>query len=312
LRIGYAAPQLSAGVVVFAAGMAFALPPDPQLNMWVGPANNCYNYGINQKDNDFKQPGNDNYGLPANPTAAQVGAAVLQGAKNDGLVNINWQPGQPIPAPPQGFNLVALGSVGGARPDYHWWRLNGDGTWSHKRGQTPAKTTYTDGQGMEQTLTDPRDGNQRDGYTLVGFMGTPKGPVGQQQQGLSVPPSAERVWDLVHSGFEDQHWDFFQLSALASHLPTGSPIPDPHWAGQMAGQSLGYGMMASSAAQGVGFPVYMRVYQGVVAEYSDLDGTSIHYYVDNNGMGSAVPTPGAAAVLALGGLIGARRRRKAE
>jgi hypothetical protein len=271
--------------------------------------NNCYNYGINQRDNDFKQPGNDNYNLPANPTSGQVGAAVQQGAVNDGLVNIAWQPGQPIPAPPQGFNLVALGAVGGARPDYHWWRLNGDGSWSHKRGQTPAKTTYTDGMGAEQPFNDPRDPAQRDGYDIIGFMGTPKLPVGQVQPGLFVPANAERVWDLVHSGFEDFHGDFFDLAALATHLPTGSPIADPQWGGVTFGESMGFGMLASGEAQAMGIPVYMRVFEGVVGVYSDLNGSNITYYVDNNGLASAVPAPGAAMVLALGGLVSVRRRR---
>lgn len=308
-RFGLLAGWSACVALVAAAGTAFALPPNPQLPQWAGPQNNCYNYGINQRDNDFKQPGNDNYTLPNNPSSAQVGAQVLKGAKNDGLVNIDWTPGDPIPAPPDGYNLVALGATGTNDWDYHWWRLNGDGTWSHKRGQTPAKTTYTDAQGQEQTFDDPRDADQRDGYDLIGFMGTPKTPVGELQDGLDVLPNSMRVWDLRHSGPEDFYGDFFNLSELLSHMPTGSAIPDPLWGGVDAGESMGFGFCASSLAQAMGFPVYMRVFEGVVGVYSDLNGNNITYYIDNNGLARAVPAPGAAMLLALGGVVASRRRR---
>jgi hypothetical protein len=297
------------GAITHFAGAAFALPPDPQLDQWKGPKNNDYNYSIDQRDDDFKQPGNDNYNLPDNPTSAQVGTAVKQGCKNDGLVNIDWQPGQAIPRPPDGYNLIALMTKGGEQWDYHTWRLNGDGSWSQKAGQTPAKATYTDGEGREQTMTDPREAAQRAGYDLIGFMGTPKAQVGQVQEGLFCPPAAERVWELIYSGREDQHWDFYNLSSLYAHLPTSQEIPDPHWPGVMAGQSMGFGMLASTEAQAMGFPVYMREFEGVVAEYSDIEGSVIRYYPDNNGLGSAVPSPGAASLLGIAGLIADRRRR---
>jgi hypothetical protein len=309
-----AGPDMRAGLsaaaaLLVGAGAALALPPDPQLDRWRGPLNNDYNYSINQRDNDFKQPGGGHYDLPPVPTSAQVGAKVKQGCRDDGLVNIDWAPGQAIPLPPEGYNLVALMAKGGEEWDYNTWRLNGDGTWSQKIGQTPAQTTYADAQGRDQTMTDPREAAQRGGFDLVGFMGTPKAPVGDFQEPLFCPPGAERVWLLVHAGLEDDHADFFNLAELATHLPTGPEVPDPHWGGVMAGESMGLGMVASSEARGMGFAVYMRVFEGVVAEYGDLQGDVIRYYEDNHGLGAAVPGPGGAALFGLAAACAARRRR---
>jgi hypothetical protein len=310
--VGASSSALVRGVACAAllafVGTAAALPPNPQLNMWRGPLNNCYNYGVNQKDNDFKQPGLDHYGLPDAPTTQQVADAVLAGAKFDGLRNIAWTPGDPIPTPPDGYNLVALGAEGGADWDYHWWRLNGDGTWSHKRGKNDAKTTYTDGLGREQTLTDPREAGQRDGYDLVGFMATPKIGIPTLWDGLHPTPGSERVYALVHSGRDDFSEDFFNISELLTRLPTGSPIADPQWADGPYGTLMGYGLLASDEALAMGMPEYMRVYQGVIELYNS-DG--VHFYVDNNGLALAVPGPGAGLLAVLGAGAAARRRRSA-
>lgn len=306
-------------------GHATGLPPNPDLDNWRGPRNNCYNYAINQKDNDFKQPGGlpwPGAGGPAVLTVMQWCDKVMGRAAGDGLVNIAWQPGQPIPAPPQGFNLVAFGAVAGTKGrddntdgDYHWWRLNGDGSWSHKRGQQAAKTTYTDANRMEQPLTDPRDPAQTDGYTLCGFMGVPKNPrpANHIDPGLQAPSSGVRVWDLRYSGFEDYSRDFvgFDATLLMSHLPTISPaneVPNPNWVDGIFRDDRGFSFLPGSGI--TGFPAYMQCFNGVVAVYSDLDGTEIRYYNDNNGLCDFVPAPGSVMAFGLAAGLFAVRRRK--
>lgn len=291
--------------ILLTYGRAVALPPNPDLDNWKGPENNCYNYAINKKDNDFKQPG----GLPwpgaggaANLTNAQWCDKVRGRAIGDGLVAVAWNPGQPIPTPPAGYNLVALGSKPGTKGrnrrtdgDYHWWRLNGDGTWSHKRGQTAAKTTYTDANNMQQQITDPRNAAQLDGYVLCGFMGVPKNPppANHTDPGIRPPSQRVRLWQLDLSGWDAPLIDLgpIEQDRIRLHLPTISPsnqVPDPLWVEPHVGTPRGYSLLPG---QGVlGFPPYLRVYQGVVAVYFDLDGQDIRYYRDNNGLQPAIET----------------------
>ncbi|WP_407435357.1 hypothetical protein [Treponema sp.] len=47
--------------------------------------------------------------------------------------------------------------------DYHWYRQNEDGTWSHKPGSTPVKNTDDEG----NLITDPREAKST--YTFVKF-----------------------------------------------------------------------------------------------------------------------------------------------
>jgi hypothetical protein len=112
-----------------------------------------------------------------------------------------------------------------------------------------------------------------------------------------------------------------------SHLPTisvGNQIPDPHWLEPLAGAYRGFAVWPDNPS--LGFPTYLRVFQGAVAVYSNLDGTSITYYGDNHGLESylstlgptaAAPgwTPRASALVALALLIagvGVLRRRRGE
>jgi len=53
--------------------------------------------------------------------------------------------------PKPGNWVVALALDTGDSPDYHWWRRNNDGTWSHKPGSTPI--VHLDSSG--NVITDP-------------------------------------------------------------------------------------------------------------------------------------------------------------
>ena len=112
--------------------------------------NNCYAYATNIMTGTFPQPGTAGGTAPfdlANPKLTCAG--YLAAAKSDGLVKVDCDK-----ACPKGSHKVAL--VIRPRPpkrqDYHWFRQDKDGSWSHKPGRTRA----TDLDKSKQPITDPR------------------------------------------------------------------------------------------------------------------------------------------------------------
>lgn len=120
--------------------------------------NNCYNYANNKATNTFAQPGRASVGTAGSMTCAAVRAAAI----GDGLEPISDYPSWPLDFK-KGVALVT-GYVG-STPDYHWYRLDSNGTWSHKPGGGTARNTDESG----NTITDPRTAN-RGGYAnFCGF-----------------------------------------------------------------------------------------------------------------------------------------------
>ena len=111
--------------------------------------NNCYNYGVNKKNNRFAQPGRaggQEYTMFTCPN-------VLAAAIRDGL--IPWVANVPCSNYDYKVALVVEPGV-----DFHWYRQDQGGNWSHKRGGSPAKNVDEAG----APITDPRTAD-RDGYT---------------------------------------------------------------------------------------------------------------------------------------------------
>lgn len=109
--------------------------PSKWNNMVHQPFNNCFNYGNNMITDSFAQPGRAAGQKFENITGPEVKKA----AQADGLkaeAEREW-------------NRVAL--VIWPYMDYHWYRLDNTGTWSHKPGQTPAIDTDNSG----NKITDP-------------------------------------------------------------------------------------------------------------------------------------------------------------
>lgn len=118
---------------------------DPRL--WnvpnVQPYNNCYNYANNQITNTFAQPGRA-HGKPI--TSLSCGG-VQPSAQADGL---NPAPdfSQPL-SPGQGWYVAMVIWPG---IDYHWYRQDDVGCWSHKPGSTAVRDVDNSG----NKITDPR------------------------------------------------------------------------------------------------------------------------------------------------------------
>ena len=130
----------------------------------VQPYNNCYNYANNHITNTFAQPGRA-HGQQATTMAC---ANVLKAAKADGLVTSANFSG--TLAAGRGW-YVALVIWPGA--DYHWYRQDKAGCWSHKPGSTAARNTDNSG----HAISDPKTCNRGPYVNFCNYMITKKGLV---------------------------------------------------------------------------------------------------------------------------------------
>lgn len=143
--------------------------PTPDLNWWndntVGMRahqffNNCYNYGTNLRTDSFAQPGRGS-GLTFTPQTLTADRVHLY-AWYDNLYDAPAANNTCLPQ----AHLVALAYKPPPDPDYHWWRKNEDGYWTHKPGALPV-TAY-DASGVR--ITDPSTCDRGVYTTWVGFM----------------------------------------------------------------------------------------------------------------------------------------------
>ncbi|MHC4956375.1 MAG: hypothetical protein ACYTGZ_21240 [Planctomycetota bacterium] len=119
---------------------------------WVRTNNNCYNYSNNKRTDTFAQPGRASgttLGL-SNLNCADVTAAAIA----DGIEAAPSSATCPS-------HCVKIALVINPGVDYHWYRLDSDGMWTHKPGQTAA--TNLDNSG--NPITNPETAD-RGGYTI--------------------------------------------------------------------------------------------------------------------------------------------------
>jgi hypothetical protein len=132
--------------------------PTFQPAFWNGSrigSNNCYNYTSNKATNTFAQPGRASGAPFTSLTCASVKAAAIA----DGYEPISGYPSYVLDFK-SGAALVVAPGV-----DYHWYRLDENGTWTHKPGGTSA--TNRDNSG--NTITDPRTANRGVYTDFCGF-----------------------------------------------------------------------------------------------------------------------------------------------
>jgi hypothetical protein len=118
--------------------------------------NNCYNYACDIQTNTFAQPGKAHgITLPnSNGTCDDVSA----GATADGLNVTNCDQGCGYS---ECHHQVALVIKPGKYWDYHWYRKDRDGKWSHKQGGSPV----TNLDNSDNIINDPRTA-ERGVYTI--------------------------------------------------------------------------------------------------------------------------------------------------
>lgn len=120
--------------------------------------NNCYNYACDLPTGTYAQPGRAAGSMYASIDCVEVG----KGAQADGLTSTNCAEGCGCS---ECCHLVALAIWPQPHAfdnvDYHWYRRDRDGKWSHKPGGTPA--TNLDNSG--NVITDPQTAD-RGPYTV--------------------------------------------------------------------------------------------------------------------------------------------------
>ena len=111
---------------------------------WNVPArqrtNNCYNYANNRATNTYAQPGRGSGSIFSSLNCNDVGKA----AGRDGL---RREPS--YKASTAGWYTALVIWLG---KDYHWYRQDENGCWSHKPGQTPARNIDDSG----NAISDPK------------------------------------------------------------------------------------------------------------------------------------------------------------
>ncbi|MES2924050.1 MAG: hypothetical protein V4819_21035 [Verrucomicrobiota bacterium] len=114
-------------------------PYDPlkwNSNPLIMRSNNCYNYGNDIITNTIAQPGRGSgQEGPLPPSCSGTGAAAVR----DGQVSIT-NPNQTFA---QG-HVIAL-VISSSWQDYHWYRRDKNGKWSHKPGPTAARNVDNSG-----------------------------------------------------------------------------------------------------------------------------------------------------------------------
>lgn len=128
----------------------------------VQPHNNCYNYANDQITNTFAQPGR----ATGHQATVMACPNVTAGATSDGLHSVANFSGV---LPKGGGWYVALVVWPGS--DYHWYRQDNVGCWSHKPGQTPARNVDNAG----NPISDPKTCNRGPYTDFCTYMVTNRG-----------------------------------------------------------------------------------------------------------------------------------------
>lgn len=123
-------------------------------NLTVQHNNNCYNYGCDIQTNTYAQPGE----AAGQKWTALDCPAVTKAAKADGLKSVSNENGCGCS---DCHHLVALVVKPSGSKDYHWYRRDRDGKWSHKMAWTPC-TNLDDSNNI---ITDPKTAD-RGAYTV--------------------------------------------------------------------------------------------------------------------------------------------------
>lgn len=106
------------------------------------PSNNCYNYSTNYRTNTFAQPGRAADAQYTSLTCNSVRPAAIA----DELIDA---PGADNHCPEEGHLLALVVAPGW---DYHWYRKDRTGWWSHK----PGGTAVTNRDNAGNLIRDPR------------------------------------------------------------------------------------------------------------------------------------------------------------
>lgn len=156
LSVAHAGPHGASGPLVFDVPV---FDPgkwnnDPNIRQ----NNNCYNYANDIITNTFAQPGRGSGAVFTSFMCDDVGAA----AQRDGLAPTS----KPASTPAVGhYVALVIRPVPAAQPDYHWYRLDDNGFWSHKHGSAPCQNVDESG----NAISDPETCDRGDYNVFCGY-----------------------------------------------------------------------------------------------------------------------------------------------
>lgn len=110
-------------------------------------SNNCYNYACNIQTNTFAQPGRASGNMYGQLDCQEVGA----GAQSDGLASVSANGNCGCFCCCHRVALVIWPGY-----DFHWYRLDRNGRWSHKPGGTQATNVDNSGHLIDDPQTADR------------------------------------------------------------------------------------------------------------------------------------------------------------
>ena len=123
--------------------------------------NNCYNYASNKRTNTFAQPGRGSGQIYTAITCAAVSVAALR----DGLHRrFNCFAASEKPR----YLVALVVAPGPGFRDFHWYRKNKEGFWSHKPGSTAARNVDNSG----KVITNPETCNRGPYTQFCGYFYT--------------------------------------------------------------------------------------------------------------------------------------------
>ncbi|MBQ4861047.1 hypothetical protein J8L98_04960 [Pseudoalteromonas sp. MMG013] len=164
--------------------------------------NNCYNYAANVATNNFAQPGYASRSGRFSGTCASVVAAATgdAGIEPTSYFSNRYNPDE---------TLLALVVAPGF--DYHWYRRDNNGAWSHKAGQTPAKNKDNSG----KIITDPRSANRGIYTEFCGYFKTRSANRAQNSGSASISGNWGGFAPFAHETFaknNDSHISLLMYS----------------------------------------------------------------------------------------------------
>jgi len=123
------------------------IPPDQRK------CNNCYNYATNHPNGSFAQPGQASGMVPPGATFPYTCGGLLASAESDGLTFAGDTLDEAQMRCDASCCLVALVM---SDMDFHWYRQDANGAWSHKRGGGRATTLDA----LNASIVDPSTANR--------------------------------------------------------------------------------------------------------------------------------------------------------
>jgi len=189
------------GTLLVAAEASAYEVPEYNPNYWnqtvVQRNNNCYNYAMNKRTDTFAQPGRAYEGgiAPLRPRSGPGGNpfeicdyvawyALMDGSLGEGfLFNEADDPGVCAAGP--GYTKVALvvaPEFSDATGDYHWYRRDTNGFWSHKPGSTAARNTDDGG----RLITSPETASRGKYELFCGYYCTASTGTGQDSGVMEI------------------------------------------------------------------------------------------------------------------------------